>query len=191
MAFSLSVAVCDACILYPFHLRNIIVQASVDRLFHARWTDTIHDEWMRNLVAKTPGLSIDRLEATKRLMDVALPSAMVAGYERHVQAVSLPDPDDRHVAAAAIEAGASTIITWNLRDFPVGELRKHGLMRQSPDVFLAALYEHVPEQLVSSRANARSNLSRSRVSATDFIGILRDQKLIRLAAQIEKHVGDL
>lgn len=191
MAFSLSVAVCDACILYPFHLRNIIVQASVDRLFHARWTDTIHDEWMRNLVAKTPGLSIDRLEATKRLMDVALPSAMVAGYERHVQAVSLPDPDDRHVAAAAIEAGASTIITWNLRDFPVGELRKHGLMRQSPDVFLAALYGHVPEQLVSSLANARSNLSRSRVSATDFIGILRDQKLIRLAAQIEKHVGDL
>ncbi len=72
-----------------------------------------------------------------------------------------------------------------------GELRKHGLMRQSPDVFLAALYEHVPEQLVSSLANARSNLSRSRVSATDFIGILRDQKLIRLAAQIEKHVGDL
>ena len=79
MAFSLSVAVCDACILYPFHLRNIIVQASVDRLFHARWTDTIHDEWMRNLVAKTPGLSIDRLEATKRLMDVALPHRRAAG----------------------------------------------------------------------------------------------------------------
>ena len=43
MAFNPVVAVCDACILYPFHLRNVIVQAGVDRLVHARWTDEIHD----------------------------------------------------------------------------------------------------------------------------------------------------
>ena len=36
MAFEPSVAVFDACILYPFHLRNIIVQAAVDRLVEAR-----------------------------------------------------------------------------------------------------------------------------------------------------------
>ncbi|MCR8493013.1 PIN domain-containing protein [Brucella anthropi] len=191
MAFSPVVAVCDACILYPFHLRNVIVQASVDRLFQARWTDAIHDEWRRNLVANTPNLSIERLEITKRLMNGALPSASIAGYEKHIQAVRLPDPDDRHVAAAAIEAGASTIITWNLRDFPIGELRKHGLARQTPDAFLTALYEQVPERLTSSLANARRNLSRSRVSASDFIGILRDQRLTKLTAQIEKHLGDL
>jgi len=191
MAFNPVVAVCDACILYPFHLRNVIVQASADRLFHARWTNAIHDEWMRNLLANTPGLSVDRLETTKRLMDVALPKALVAGYERHIQAVSLPDPDDRHVAAAAIEAGASKIITWNLRDFPVGELMKHGLVRQTPDAFLSALYEQLPEQLIGSLANARSNLRRSRVSAASFVDILRDQKLVKLAEQIEKHIGDL
>ena len=33
-----SVAVFDACILYPFHLRNVLVQAAVDRLVEARWT---------------------------------------------------------------------------------------------------------------------------------------------------------
>jgi len=36
MAFEPSVAVFDACILYPFHLRKIIVQAAVDRLVEAR-----------------------------------------------------------------------------------------------------------------------------------------------------------
>ena len=71
MAFNPVVAVCDACVLYPFHLRNVIVQASVDRLFQARWTDAIHDEWRRNLVANTPNLSIERLEITKRLMNGA------------------------------------------------------------------------------------------------------------------------
>lgn len=191
MAFSPVIAVCDACILYPFHLRNVIVQAGADRLFHARWTDAIHDEWMRNLLANTPGLSADRLETTKRLMDLALPKASVAGYEKHMPAINLPDPDDRHVAAAAIEAGASTIITWNLRDFPAGELKKHGLVRQTPDAFLSGLYEQVPERLTGSLANARRNLSRSQVSASGFIAILRDLRLAKLAAQIEKHADDL
>ena len=41
MALEPSIAVFDSCILYPFHLRNIIVQAAVDRLVEARWTDEI------------------------------------------------------------------------------------------------------------------------------------------------------
>jgi len=191
MAFSPPVAVYDACILYPFHLRNIVVQVALDGLVDARWTDAIHDEWMRNLLANTPGLSAEHLAATKRLMDIALPEATVAGYEKHIQAVSLPDPNDRHVAAAAIAAGASTIVTWNLRDFPPAELRKHGLVRLSPDAFLADLYEQAPEMLLGSLANARHNLSRSRVSVSGFIGILRQQGLAKLTAQIAKHLDDL
>ncbi len=191
MAFSPATVIYDACIIYPFHLRNIVVQAAVDGLVDARWTDAIHDEWMRNLLANTPGLPAERLEVTKQLMDIALPEATIHGYEKHIETVDLPDPDDRHVAAAAIEAGASMIVTWNLRDFPVGELRKHGLVRQSPDAFLAGLYEQASDMLVGSLANARRNLSRSRVSTSDFIAILRDQRLAKLAARIEKHLRDL
>jgi len=190
-AFSPAIAVYDACILYPFHLRNIVVQVAVNGLVDARWTDAIHDEWMRNLLADTPGLPAERLAATRQLMDIALPEATVAGYEKHIQAVSLPDPDDRHVAAAAIGAGASMIVTWNLRDFPVTEMKKHGLVRQSPDSFLANLYAQAPGMLISSLANARRNLNRSRVSTAGFVDILREQRLAKLAAQIEKHLDDL
>lgn len=190
-AFSPAVAVYDACILYPFHLRNIVVQAAVDGLVDACWTDAIHDEWMRNLLANTPGLSAEHLAATKRLMDIAVPEAMVAGYERHISAVSLPDPDDRHVVAAAIEAGASTIVTWNLRDFRVAELRNHGLVRQSQDAFRANLYEQAPDILIGTLAYAQRNLSRSRVSVLGFIGILREQRFVKLAAQIETRLDDL
>lgn len=191
MAFKSAVAIYDACILYPFHLRNVVVQAAVDGLVDAHWTEAIHDEWIRNLLANTPGLPPEHLQATKQLMNVAVPEATITGYDRHIHTVSLPDPDDRHVAAAAIEAGASMIVTWNLRDFPVAELRKHGLARQSPDAFLVGLYEQAPDMLLASLANARSNLSRTRVSAADFVGILRDQRLVKLAAQIENHVSDL
>jgi hypothetical protein len=103
MAFKPSVVVYDACVLYPFHLRNIVVQAAVDGLAVARWTDEIHREWMRSLAAGTPAIPTERLENIRRLMIRALPSAMVSGYERHVPTINLPDPDDRHVVAAAMK----------------------------------------------------------------------------------------
>jgi predicted nucleic acid-binding protein len=191
MAFSPVVAVFDACILYPFHLRNVIVQAAVDRLVHARWTDEIHDEWMRNLVANVPNLSVERLNATKQLMAIALPDAMILGYERHIETISLPDPDDRHVVAAAIEAKATHILTWNLRHFPARVLKAHGLVRQTPDAFLADLYDQVPQLLLASLANARRNLSKSGLSAEEFLNMLREQKLTQLANRLRGHLGDL
>jgi hypothetical protein len=191
MAFEPTVAVFDACILYPFHLRNIVVQAAVDGLVEARWTDEIHDEWIRNLTTATPALSLGRLQATKRLMNQALPRATIDEYRDYIPAVSLPDPDDRHVVAAAIAAGASLILTWNLHDFPLTELKKFGLRRENPNSFLAHLYDNIPASMVVSLANARRNLSKTRVSASEFIDILKNQKLADLAKRIQKHVADL
>lgn len=191
MASSPVIAICDACILYPFHLRSIVVQAGVDRLFVARWSEQIHDEWMRNLVANAPGLLVNRLHAAKQLMNIALPAATVAGYEKHIPAITLPDPDDRHVVAAGIEAKASHILTWNLRDFPVGALKKHGLVRQTPDDFLADIYDRTPGPLLGSLANARRNLSKSAMSTEAFLDMLRDQKLTQLHKRLQDHIGDL
>lgn len=191
MAFEPSVAVFDACILYPFHLRNIVVQAAVDRLVEARWTDEIHEEWIRNLAASTAAVPIERLQVTRQLMNGALPAATVRGYEGYISAVNLPDPDDRHVVAAGIAAGASVILTWNLRDFPAMELKKHGLRRQTPDAFLADLYDKAPDLTVNSLANARRNLNKTRVSAAGFIEILNNQKLGQLAKRVQNHSTDL
>ena len=88
-------------------------------------------------------------------MNDALPDATVTGYRAHLEAITLPDPDDRHVVAAAIKAGASVILTWNLRDFPTKELKNHGVVRQTPDVFLTDLYDKAPDLALASLANAR------------------------------------
>jgi hypothetical protein len=191
MAFEPAVAVFDACILYPFHLRNIVVQAATDRLVEARWTDEIHEEWVTNLAANTSAVSIERLRATQRLMNDLLPAATVSGYDGHISAVSLPDPNDRHVVAAGVAANASLILTWNLRDFPPRELKKFGLRRETPDTFLAGLYDRIPELTVDSLARARSNLSRSRLSASDFVDILKGQNLEQLAKRLRGHLTDL
>jgi predicted nucleic acid-binding protein len=191
MAFEPPVAIFDACILYPFHLRNIVVQAAVDRLVEARWTDTIHDEWIRNLMASAVAIPIERLHATRRLMNEALPMAMVNEYKEHIPKIILPDPNDRHVVAAAIAAKASLILTWNLRHFPESELEKFSLRKMTPDAFLSTLFDKIPALVISSLANARRNLSKTRVSALDFVGILKGQRLVRLAKRVEKSVSDL
>jgi len=190
-AFEPAIAVLDACILYPFHLRNVLVQAAVDRLVEARWTDAIHDEWIRNLAARAPAIPAERLQNTRRLMNEALPTATVSGYQKHIRRVNLPDPDDRHVVAAGIAAGASVILTLNIRDFPAKELKRFGLRRETPDVFLSALYDEVPDLMIGSLANARRNLTKTSVSASDFIGIVAGQGLGELAKRAERHLRDL
>jgi len=79
MAYKPPVAVYDACVLYPFHLRNLLIQCAVDRLVDARWTDEIHDEWIRNLIGNTKILSFDQVDKTRGLMNAVVPNAMVFG----------------------------------------------------------------------------------------------------------------
>jgi hypothetical protein len=79
----------------------------------ARWTDTIHEEWVRRL-AGTGGISRERLNVTRDLMKAVLPAADVTDYEEHDEALALPDPNDHHVLAAAIAARASANLTRSL-----------------------------------------------------------------------------
>ena len=53
--------------------------------------------------------------------------------------LSLPDPDDRHVLAAAIAGGADTLVTLNRADFPTRTLARHGVLLREPDGFLVEL----------------------------------------------------
>jgi hypothetical protein len=68
-------------------------------------------------------------------MDENLDDALVSGYEHIVGQLSLPDPNDCHVLAAAIHGGASIIVTVNLRDFPANVIETHGIEAQHPDTF--------------------------------------------------------
>ena len=191
MAYEPPVAVYDACVLYPFHLRNLLVQCAADRLVSARWSEAIHEEWMRNLAAKNPALPPGALTRTHKLLNKLLPEANLEGYEGYIETVKLKDLDDRHAVAAGIAAGASLIATWNVRDFPAGELARHGLRPQTPDALPMDLYAVIPDVTVAVAADARRNLTKSGLEALEFVQALDRQGLRRFAAVLNGRLRDL
>ena len=75
---------------------------------------------------KEAGLK-ERLETTRDKMDSHVRDALVTGYEYLIPSISLRDPHDRHVVAAAIASGASAIVTFNLRHFLPEDLKAYNI----------------------------------------------------------------
>lgn len=190
-SLELPVVVYDACVLYPFHLRNVLVQCAVDRLVDARWTDDIHGEWIRNLLKNDPVLTRDRLERTRDLMKAVLPEADVTGYGHLIPGLTLKDPDDRHVLAAAVHAKADTILSAD-RGFTDAVLRPYGLRAQRPDGFLTGLLEADREPMLDSLARARRNLRKSTPGPEAFVeGLRACRRLDGFCAALSMHMDRL
>ena len=123
--------VVDACALFPLNLRDTLRRAAERDLYQLYWSAEILDEMHRNLVAQ--GFMIEaQARRSRAVMEDAFPEAMITGHESLIPA--MPNhPKDRHVAAAAVKAGAQVIVTNNLRDF--AEL-PDDIEAQHPDTFL-------------------------------------------------------
>lgn len=177
------VVIYDANVLYPSTLRDVLIRVGLARLAHPKWTDRILDEVFRNLRANRPDLDPARLDRTRRLMNDAIRDVTVTGHEHLIDQLDLPDPDDRHVLAAAIHAEAQVIVTRNVRDFPADRLTRWGVAVQHPDDFLTELHQDQPDALgriVAAIAHAWSDdakpddvLDSLSIDAPDTVILLR------------------
>jgi len=133
----------DACVLYPAPLRDLLLELSghaQDRgWFRAKWSEEIHSEWIRSLLANREDLTAAQLDRTKALMNKHVDDCLVTGYEHRISSLTLPDQNDRHVLAAAIECGASIIVTANVSDFPAEIVLPSGVVAMTADEFIAGL----------------------------------------------------
>ena len=164
--------VLDACVLYPAPVRDLMLSLAHQGLFHARWTDTITQEWVRNLVQNRPDLRIERLQSTTQKMAVAIPDSQITGYARFIETITLPDPDDRHVVAAAIAGHADAIVTFNLKDFPAETMESFGLEAQHPDDFvLNQLHLNLIEALKAIKAQ-RARLNKPALAPAEFLAVI-------------------
>jgi predicted nucleic acid-binding protein len=182
------IAVYDANILYPAPLRDLFIRLAQAGLVRAKWTATIHEEWMRNVLKDNPRLSAERLTRTRTLMDEAVRDCLVTGHEELIASLTLPDPDDRHVLAAAIHASAEVIVTCNLKDFPAEALARFSIEAQHPDDFLVDLLDEEPGVVCAAVKRQRESLRNPPKTAEELLATLENHGLTQTVAALRRFV---
>lgn len=142
----------DTSALYGNLQRDLLIRVarSRSRLVRAKWTDDILDELFIALARRSnPRIPEPSLGRLRSLIERSVEDWRITGHLPLVDALDLPDPDDRHVLAAAIKARAQVIVTENLRDFPEASLAPWDIRAKHPDAFLADIADLRPGLLPS------------------------------------------
>jgi hypothetical protein len=139
------------------------------------WSSQILDECFRSLGKNRPDLAAGVLEASRAAMEAYFPSRLISGHGALMEELWLPDPNDRHVLAAAIHAHLPTIVTFNLKDFPSAQLDRHGIAAVHPDTFVMAAIGRDPDGVFDVIEEQRASLRRPPATM--------EQLLERLSAQ--------
>jgi len=154
-------------------------------LFKAHWTDQIHEEWTSALLRENK-FKPETLARVRALMDAHVRDAKVTGYESLVETLKLPDPDDRHVLAAAIRCGADAIVTFNLKDFPESALSSYGIDVLHPDDFIYYQIDMAPSLCCLAIKNQRLALKNPEVSVDEFLTTLQKQQLPQTVSKLKE-----
>lgn len=179
----------DANVLYPSLLRNLLMRLSLAGACDLRWSDRVHEEWISNLVQKA-SLDEAALRRTWAQMDAALPSARVIGFDALIDTLTLPDPDDRHVLAAALHSGAGELLTFNLKDFPAPVMAECGMVAVHPDSWLCRLCDQYPDIVRRAVQELLAALKNPALSAEDLTAALHRLNVPEAARQITELLSD-
>jgi hypothetical protein len=182
-------ALFDACVLYPAPLRDFLMNLAITDLFRAKWTDDIHEEWIRNVLKNRPDLTRERLHRTRDLMNSHVRDCLVTGYQDLIPSLTLPDVDDRHVLAAAIVAGTDVIVTYNLKDFPAAILEQYGIEAQHPDEFITHWIDLAPSVVCEAAKRQRMSLKKPPQSVEDLLSAYERQCLAQTVAELRPYNG--
>jgi hypothetical protein len=183
MAFTV---VYDACVLYPAALRDLLIRTANTGIVRARWTTRILDECFEAIRRQRPDLNPDALIRTRQLIAEAVPDCLVTGYETLTEGLQLPDPDDRHVMAAAVRCGAQVIVTANLEDFPVDALAPYDLEAQHPDDFILDCIDLAPGRMTQVLTQQSAALKNPPKTTMELLDILRNQGLVQSVARLRE-----
>ncbi len=175
------IVVLDANVLFPFTLRDTLLRAAAADFYQLRWSSEILDEMTSNLVSSSR-MSADKAERLRETMERAFPEAGVSGYEPLVGAMQ-NDLKDRHVAAAALKAGAQVIVTSNLRHFT--ELPE-GMEAQSPDQFLSNLFDLDPERFIELLREQADDLQNPPMTFDELLARL-ERVVPELVSAVRRH----
>jgi len=185
------VIILDACILYSELARGLFIQLGKDALIQPKWTKKIEEEWTNNFLKNQNEITQHTIDIICLQLEKSLITPKIYDYEHHIENLKLPDPDDRHVLAAAIEANAHYIITFNLRDFPRKRLKKYNVTALHPDKFLLEIFEKHQDHVIESVAKQRSCLQNPPMTSTELLEKYTRSGLKKFSETLQTHINHL
>ena len=117
----------------------------------------------------------------------AFPEALVTGFEIFEGKLGLPDPDDNHVLAAAIETAAAVIVTDNLGHFPAALLEPHSIEACSADDFIADAVDLHPFEAIAALRRMRERFNNPALDVDALIHKTGAQELTQVATIMDTH----
>jgi predicted nucleic acid-binding protein len=176
----------DASVIYPASLRDLLMRLTLSGLYQARWSNHVHEEWIRAVLRGRPDLTPEKLHRVREAMDRHAKDAIVTGYESLIPSLTLPDPDDCHVLAAAIVTGADVIVTCNLKDFPAEVLDRYEIEAQHPDEFLRYVIDLAPVAFVDAVRAQQSSMINPPVSMNELLALFERIGLAETVAELHR-----
>ncbi|NEG69734.1 PIN domain-containing protein [Bifidobacterium choloepi] len=140
--------VIDANIVVRTWLLDPLLCLAEAYFFEPKWSDAIMNEAYRAMIAHRHRQDAREIHQYIVTVEAAFPDSMVTNWRGYGNTVRLPDPDDQHVVAVALVSGASSIVTYNLEDFPSSVLEPYGIRAIHPDELLVRCYEEDSESFV-------------------------------------------
>lgn len=177
--------VLDACVLHPAFVRASLLWFAAERLYRPIWSDHIFVEWARSLERRFDDPA-DKLRVQRAAMEDAFPEASVAVPQSLIDGLAGPDPDDRHVVAAAVVSKADAIVTTNLKDFPPELCEPLRIEVVHPDDFLVNVIDLHQERALAACRRHREVLKNPSYTAEDFAAKFEAAGLIQTHRRLAK-----
>ena len=168
-------AVLDTNVIFPIVIRDLLFWFAHYDLYTPKWSKHIFDEWRDVMLRK--GASEEEAEKRVNRANLAFPDALVQNYESLIEQLTLPDPRDRHVLAAAIKTNANVIVTNNLKDFPKDYLSSFGLLAKSADDFLTDIIDLNQKQAIEAFKEMVMNRKNPAMREFEVLASLRKCRL--------------
>ena len=163
-------AVLDACVLLPMPLCDTLLRlAEEPSLYRPLWSTNILEEVRKNLQEKL-GRTAEQAQRRIAAMRTAFPEAEISVPPELLKAFeSLPDPNDRHVLAAANRGGAHVIVTQNVKHFPEDCLQRFDILCHTADEFLIHQFHISPDEVLTKLDEQGANVSKDRIVVTKML----------------------
>lgn len=120
------------------------------------------------------------------LVNEVFPEANVTSYGKHLPGLT-NHAKDRHVVAAALEAGVTVIVTDDMGDFvPLPE----GLRAMSADTFLLELFNRAPDQMFDLLHLQVADFRQPPITFEELLNNLEHRHAPHFAAAVRKRLAE-